>query len=182
VTPKTPAIYATNAPLGQPTARATSTAVGGETRCDRALPLPPVLHPGLPEVADWPLRTFLELGVLPSAVPCGRFHVRQVLWEWSLSDLGGTVELVASELLTNAIAASAEMGRTPPVKLGLLSDKIQVMVLVQDSNPRPPVRADPEPQDEAGRGLLLVDTLSARWGWCPGERGTKTVWAVIEEG
>jgi anti-sigma regulatory factor (Ser/Thr protein kinase) len=105
-----------------------------------------------------------------------------VLWEWGLSDLSSTVELVASELLTNAVAASGELARTPPVKLWLLSDKAQVMVLVQDGNPCPPMRADAEPQDEAGRGLLLVDSLTARWGWCPGERGTKTVWAVIEEG
>ncbi|MEU3689597.1 hypothetical protein [Streptomyces narbonensis] len=35
----------------------------------------------------------------------------------------------------------------------------------------------PEPAD-GGRGLLLVDGLAERWGWCPrpGAPG-KTVWA-----
>ena len=25
---------------------------------------------------EWPLRDFLELGALPGAVPCARYHVR----------------------------------------------------------------------------------------------------------
>ncbi len=33
-------------------------------------------------VGEWPLESFLELGALPSAVPCARYHCRQVLWEW----------------------------------------------------------------------------------------------------
>jgi hypothetical protein len=32
--------------------------------------------------AQWPLRSFLELGALPGAVPYARLHARQVLWEW----------------------------------------------------------------------------------------------------
>jgi hypothetical protein len=32
----------------------------------------------------WPLRSFLELGALPSAVPCARLHTRQLLWEWQM--------------------------------------------------------------------------------------------------
>lgn len=181
MTPNSPTAYAT-ATHGQPATQATSTTVSRESSQDQDLPVPPPLQPGLRAAAEWPLHTFLELGALPSAVPCGRLHVRQVLWEWDLSDLSNTVELVAAELLTNAITASGELARTPSVKLWLLSDKAQVVVLVQDSNPRPPIRTDAQPQDEAGRGLLLVDSLSARWGWCLGELGTKTVWAVIEEG
>jgi hypothetical protein len=33
------------------------------------------------EADRWPLRSFLELGALPGAVPCARLHTRQVLWE-----------------------------------------------------------------------------------------------------
>jgi hypothetical protein len=29
-----------------------------------------------------PLRSYLELGALPTAVPCARLHARHVLWEW----------------------------------------------------------------------------------------------------
>src|SRR6266851_4336851 len=34
---------------------------------------------------SWQLRTLLGLAALPSAVPCARLHVRQVLWEWGTS-------------------------------------------------------------------------------------------------
>jgi hypothetical protein len=30
----------------------------------------------------WPLRSSLELGALPTAVPCACLHVKHVLWEW----------------------------------------------------------------------------------------------------
>src|SRR5215475_11272661 len=56
---------------------------------------------------NWALRTFLELGALPTAVPCARLHTRQVLWEWHLDVLAGTAELIVSELVTNAVHASA---------------------------------------------------------------------------
>jgi hypothetical protein len=38
-----------------------------------------------PLAARWPLRTFLELGALPGAVPCARLHARNVLGEWGLT-------------------------------------------------------------------------------------------------
>ncbi len=30
---------------------------------------------------DWPLKSFLELGPLSTAVPCARLHTKQLLWE-----------------------------------------------------------------------------------------------------
>jgi hypothetical protein len=55
-------------------------------------------------MSGWPLRDFLEIAALPSAVPCVRYHCRQVLWEWQLRDLAYNTELVSSELVTNARA------------------------------------------------------------------------------
>jgi hypothetical protein len=49
---------------------------------------------------DWPLRSHLELGALPSAVPCARLHVRHMLWEWGLAGLAGDA------LVSNAVAAT----------------------------------------------------------------------------
>ncbi len=48
--------------------------------------------------------SFLELGALPSAVPCARIHARQVVWEWGLGALTEAVELVVSELVTSGAA------------------------------------------------------------------------------
>ena len=35
----------------------------------------------------WPLRSYLELGALPTAVPCARLHARHLVWEWGLNGL-----------------------------------------------------------------------------------------------
>jgi hypothetical protein len=47
--------------------------------------IPPLADPqGNDVTGRWPLRSFLELGPLPSAVPCARLHTRQLLWEWQV--------------------------------------------------------------------------------------------------
>lgn len=126
----------------------------------------------------WPLRSFLELGALPSAVPCARLHARQVAWEWGLAQLGDDLELLVSELMTNAVAAARAL---EPVRLWLLSDASQITVLVWDPSPQPPERTPIDDEAESGRGLLLVEAVSRRWGWYP-MRGTagKVVWALTE--
>ena len=143
-----------------------------------------------PAIVRWPLRSFLELGALPGAVPCARLHTRQVLWEWGLSEAADTGELIVSELVTNAVKASvAASGRAaiPVVRLALASDRREVLVEVWDGNPAPPAAADPGPDGESGRGLLLVDAVSSSWGYyypaaAPGPHrpAGKVVWALAD--
>jgi anti-sigma regulatory factor (Ser/Thr protein kinase) len=129
---------------------------------------------------DWPLRSYLELGILPGSVPCARLHTTQVLWEWGLAELSDSVELLVSELVTNAIRVSESMEQTSSVRLWLRSDKSRVLMLVWDANPRPPVRIEASEDAEGGRGLLLVEAISDRWNWYPpnGMDG-KIVWAEV---
>jgi anti-sigma regulatory factor (Ser/Thr protein kinase) len=148
---------------------------------------PPGTPVRIPAIADpqgdditarWPLRSFLELGALPSAVPCARLHTRQLLWEWQLTDLNDA-ELLVSEIVTNAIQViQADMHRAP-VRLWLLADRARLLILVWDASPLPPVCMDASADTENGRGLLLVQTISARWGWhfLP-DKGGKVVWAL----
>jgi anti-sigma regulatory factor (Ser/Thr protein kinase) len=142
---------------------------------------------------EWELRTFLELGALPTAVPCARLHTRQVLWEWHLDALSDTAELVVSELVTNAVRVSAGLtgsrraGRwipgMPPVRLWLSSDRERILIQVWDASDRHPVPQQSEPDAESGRGLLLVESLSADWGSYPADRSSgKVVWALIVPG
>ena len=129
---------------------------------------------------DWPLRSYLELGILPGSVPCARLHTKQVLWEWGFSGLSDSVELLVSELVTNAIRVSQSMEDASSVRLWLRSDKTKVLILVCDINPQPPVRVDPTEDAESGRGLLLVEALSEKWNWYrPGGADGKIVWAEI---
>ena len=128
---------------------------------------------------QWPLRDFLELGALPSAVPCARLHARLVVQEWGLSTLADNVELVVSELITNALHASRGLGPAPSVRLWLLGDAGQVLILVWDASPYAPIRTDVPAYAEAGRGLLLVEAASSQWGTSASSRGGKSVWALI---
>ncbi len=134
------------------------------------------------KAAQWPLRSFLELGPLPGAVPCARLHVRQVLWEWNLTGLSEATELVVSELLTNAVQASIAAGCFAPVRLWLLAESRRVLVLVWDHSPQPPMRTDVGDDAETGRGLLLVEAVSVQWNWhlCQ-DLGGKVVWAELAE-
>jgi anti-sigma regulatory factor (Ser/Thr protein kinase) len=118
-----------------------------------------------------PLQSNLKLGAYPTATSCARLHAKSVAWEWGLAELAETVELVVSELTTNAVKAAAahqetgEMPGVPYVWVRLTPGQRQVLVEVWDSNPEPPVRADPDLAAESGRGLLLVEAVSATWGY-----------------
>jgi anti-sigma regulatory factor (Ser/Thr protein kinase) len=134
----------------------------------------------------WPLRSHLALGALPGAVPCARLHSKQVLWEWGLAQLSEPTELIVSEIITNAIQAVTARVIPAPVLLWLLSDHTRVHIAVWDADARPP-QFQPTPvdggadwSDERGRGLLIVASISKRWGWYPTPGwGGKVVWAEI---
>lgn len=85
----------------------------GEERSSGVGPAIWLAHTGRAVGANsWPLRSYLELGALPSAVPCARLHAKQVLWEWKLDDLADPVELIVSELVTNGLQASTGMAES----------------------------------------------------------------------
>jgi hypothetical protein len=151
----------------------------------------PALGRIAPSSASWPLRSRLELGALPSAVPCARLHSRQVVWEWGLGGIAEPVELVVSELVTNAVKVSVGTGGGTPdegawlaprwVTLFLASDRHQVLVQIWDGDPAPPQPADVDENADSGRGLLLVEALSEDWGWYwpEGRHQGKWVWAAV---
>jgi anti-sigma regulatory factor (Ser/Thr protein kinase) len=134
---------------------------------------PPERAPG--DLADGPaLRSFLGLGALASPVPCARLHARLILREWGLTALIEDIELLVSELVTNGLQASG----TTPVRMWLLAADARGLILVRDASPQPPVRMDIGADAEHGRGLLLVEAVSHRWGWYPARGGGKVVWAL----
>lgn len=135
-----------------------------------------------PEPSAWPLRNHLELPPRPSSVRCARRHARQLLARWHLDGSARAVELVVSELVTNAVRACGGMTPGPHVRLWLCSDLDRVLVQVWDSSSLMPVRQDPGPDEVGGRGLLLVDALSKDWGaYQPATLAGKVTWAIMAD-
>ncbi len=130
--------------------------------------------------SSWPLRTHLPLHALATAPACARGHVRTVAHEWGLSDLADTAELLVSELVTNAIHASQRSTKAgiPVVQLWMTSEQRTIVIYVWDASDEMPVRRDAMPDDESGRGLMLVATLGKDWGAYKRDRG-KVVWVML---
>jgi anti-sigma regulatory factor (Ser/Thr protein kinase) len=108
-----------------------------------------------------------------------------MLREWGLArqgDLEDATELVVSELVTNAYEATVRHNLDAPLRLRLASNHRSVLIEAWDGDttPLPPATACPSVDTESGRGLVLVDVLSARWGWYALRRwGGKVVWAEV---
>jgi two-component sensor histidine kinase len=81
-----------------------------------------------------------------------------------------TAELLASELVTNAVTH----GRGS-VRVVMEYDTDGLAVTVSDEEPSPPVVSDGPVSATSGRGLRLVDVLSSDWGVVRGRTG-KEVW------
>jgi len=105
------------------------------------------------------------------------------------SGLAEAAELIVSELVTNAVRASTDRyGRPkydgaglPVVVVRLGSDGIRLLIEVWDGIAGAPVTEQAGPEDESGRGLVLVEAVCDRWSWqtVPGWPG-KVVWAELQ--
>jgi anti-sigma regulatory factor (Ser/Thr protein kinase) len=130
----------------------------------------------------WPLMSHLELAALPTAVGSARKHAWAVALEFGLSALANNIELIVSELVTNAVRASEYLCgdglATPVVWLWLASDLQCMLIRVWDGNSEMPIRRDAGPYDESGRGLMLVNCLGSEWGAYRKANG-KVVWVII---
>jgi anti-sigma regulatory factor (Ser/Thr protein kinase) len=147
-------------------------------------PVPTVAPEKVGTTSSAPGQTDLKLAAIPTAPSCARGHVRAVAHEWGLSELADTAELITSELVTNALQASDRLriGAGPPivpvVRIWLVSDRISLVIHVWDGSEEMPVRQDGAPDQESGRGLMLVENLAKDWGTYRKGAG-KVVWALI---
>jgi anti-sigma regulatory factor (Ser/Thr protein kinase) len=111
------------------------------------------------------------------SVRTARFYVRAALTCHGLADYAADVETVTSELVSNAIAHASAAAINLEL-LRLEEESGAVAVIVTDPSPHPPVKRDPTGNAEHGRGLHVVEALSARWGWTPQDPG-KAVFAIF---
>ncbi|WP_062217787.1 ATP-binding protein [Streptomyces sp. NBRC 109706] len=108
-----------------------------------------------------------------------RHRVRVTLAAWGVAaEAAETVELVISELATNAVRHTA----TTTLRCRLLdtADRLLVEVTGEHTGAKDPQRRDAGTDDEGGRGLALVEALSIRWGVTTAGHGTaQCVWAEL---
>jgi anti-sigma regulatory factor (Ser/Thr protein kinase) len=137
---------------------------------------------GFDDEQDGQRCTGLELGPMLDAVPCARGHARNVLHEWAVrGDAADAVELVVSELVTNAVQATRRLGAPIPlpVRLRLTYQSACVLAEVADGSPRAPLAQQPDPEGDSGRGLMLIAAVSAGWGYYTSGGTWKVVWATV---
>lgn len=135
---------------------------------------------------QWPLRSSLQLGALPTATPCARLHARHLLHEWGKCEIADTAELLVPELVTNGVKAGQLLEQKPPIWLRLSTDGVRLFIEVWDGNMQPPQPSQPgneppSPMNESGRGLFLVDMLSRKRSWhLTAEPRGKVVWCELD--
>ncbi|WP_041818825.1 SpoIIE family protein phosphatase [Streptomyces davaonensis] len=112
---------------------------------------------------------------VPEAVGHARRFTRRTLRSWGLASEVDTVLLVVSELVTNALVHTEG-----PVRLYLTMINSRLRVAVADTSPRSPVKPTSIGWEATGgRGILLVEAMSATWGTVP-VSGGKQVWSEIQ--
>ncbi|WP_461090681.1 SpoIIE family protein phosphatase [Streptomyces incanus] len=121
------------------------------------------------DVAYW----FLE----PEDAAPGRARrlARKALSRWGMEDLSDSVELLVSEVVTNAVRYASR-----PVTLRLLRTDV-LRCEVGDDVPQLPRLRQARATDEGGRGLYLVNRLARRWGATRLSTG-KVVWFELNHG
>jgi anti-sigma regulatory factor (Ser/Thr protein kinase) len=80
-------------------------------------------------------------------------------------------------LIVSELAANAVLHGRPPIQLRLRRTQTHVVLELHDTAPYLPRKQRPTPDDEHGRGLQLVSSLSDRWGTRPTADG-KAVWCM----
>jgi anti-sigma regulatory factor (Ser/Thr protein kinase) len=143
---------------------------------DRSVPVSPV--PG-----NGRQTRYVRLAALPSAVPWARRVLRHMLREWQVESMADPAVLLASELVTNAVDASAGLasrvdGKLPMIGLAIRRTATSLVLEVWDASPLRPVPQEAGTTADRGRGLLLIDALADSWGHRAADGG-KTVWCEV---
>ncbi|MFF7153401.1 ATP-binding protein [Streptomyces sp. NPDC008139] len=137
-------------------------------------PLPASALPSIPPVpALW--RFPAEAGSVRRA----RHAVAEALPGGLRSQLGHDLGLVTSELVTNALRYGARSEDEELVELVLWTADNHYWIAVSDPGAGTPALSPPGPDSCGGRGLVLVDALTAAWAVVPRSAQGKSVVAGL---
>lgn len=116
---------------------------------------------------------------VPAAVGLVRRNVRELLVRWGVGE--ATVDnavIVVSELVTNAVMHTASERIVCRVRAH--GGRLHIEVQDENHDETRPARCRPGPDDQSGRGLVLVDGLSSDWGVRDAPDGSgRVVWAAL---
>ena len=120
-------------------------------------------------------RTVLELPKALTSAALARRFVTETLSTWGLSQVTDVALVVASELAANAVTHADSAFR---IQLSVTTSQTLRIDVVDFG------RGTPEPQppsitEEHGRGLHLIDALTAAWGIDDAPERGKVVWAEL---
>lgn len=109
----------------------------------------------------------------PEALTQARHMIRAAVVAWGARRRSDEIELVADELITNALMHTE--GPAIVTLRVLTGTDRRMRVEVEDSSSALPRRREAGESGVSGRGLLLVDLMSERWG-VEARGGGKCVW------
>jgi len=124
-------------------------------------------HPAATQKAAITLSPTLE------AARAARRFAKKTTADWGLDELTDSVLQIVSELVTNAVEHAGT-----PMELRMRRRPGSLLLEVADGDGRLARPTPTDKTDERHRGLMIVQTLSERWGVRPTGNG-KVVWAQI---
>jgi hypothetical protein len=109
------------------------------------------------------------------------------LCRWGIAEHADVVELLTSELVTNAVRAArgvepdrSAWSAAPLVRLWLRLVGDTLLIEAWDPGAACPVLSRPTASAENGRGLQLVDAMSDRWDHYTAWPCGKVVWCAVD--
>ncbi|MFD5392388.1 ATP-binding protein [Streptomyces sp. NPDC127074] len=102
-----------------------------------------------------------------------RVMTRTCLSRWGLVALADTVETLIGEIAANAVQHTC----ADHVTLSVSYAHDVLRLEIEDGTPGRPKLRTPAPDDESGRGMLILNTLAAEWG--TSEEGS-TTWRTLD--
>jgi len=162
----------------------------GELRATGALNLPlgctevlDLAAPAAGELAEPPSAS-CALGPAAGSARQAREFTRVTLQDWGMAGCCDVAELVVSELVTNSLRHGLRSARwmpgEHPIGLTILRRDPYLICMVTDPGSERPIRIESCAGAEGGRGLQVVESCSAAWGWQPVSGDGKVVWALLQ--
>jgi DNA-binding NarL/FixJ family response regulator len=115
-----------------------------------------------------------RLGATLTSARDARAFAQSTLAEWNVVDIVDDVLLVITELVNNAVTHALS-----ECELRMSISPLSLRVEVIDQGSGTPDPLPPSSTRNHGRGLHLIDALTAAWGFEPIAEGGKMVWAEL---